>query len=80
MATIQKIGMPRNKKEIQSFLGKVNFLRRFITNFVEVVKYITNMLRKDSNFKWSAEAEKAFANIKKSLTEAPVLVSPKFSK
>ena len=26
--TIQQIGLPRNKKEIQSFLGKVNFLRR----------------------------------------------------
>ena len=36
VATIQQIGLPKNKKEIQSFLGKVNFLRRFITNFVEV--------------------------------------------
>ena len=50
VAAIQKIGLPRNKKEIQSFLGKVNFLRRFITNFVEVVKYINNMLRKDNTF------------------------------
>jgi hypothetical protein len=33
VVSIQQIGLPRNKKEIQSFLGKVNFLRRFITNF-----------------------------------------------
>ena len=45
---IQQISFPRNKKDIQSFLGKVNFLRRFITNFVEVVKYINNMLKKDN--------------------------------
>ena len=51
VATIQKIDICRNKKEIQSFLGKLNFLRRFITNFVEVVKYITNMLRKDRGIK-----------------------------
>ena len=77
---IQKIGMPRNKKEIQSFLDKVNFLRRFITNYVEVVKYITNMLKKDSNFKWSVEARKSFVDIKKALTKAHVLVSPNFAK
>jgi hypothetical protein len=29
---ILKIGTPRSKKEVQSFLGKVNFLRRFIPN------------------------------------------------
>lgn len=51
MASIHKIGLPRNKKEIQSFLGKVNFLRRLITNFVEVVKYVNNMLKKDNNVK-----------------------------
>jgi hypothetical protein len=31
--------LPRSKKEIQSFLGKINFLRRFISNFVELVNF-----------------------------------------
>jgi hypothetical protein len=43
---IQKIAIPRTKKEIQSFIGKVNFLRKFISNFAKIMKYITNMLRK----------------------------------
>ena len=64
VAAIQQIGLTRNKKEIQSFLGKVNFLRRFITNFVEVVKYINNLLKKDNTFKWSKEAKQSFVNIK----------------
>ena len=72
--------MPRNKKEIQSFLGKVNFLRRFITNFAEVVKYVNNMLKKDNNFKWLVEAKKSFTNVKKSLYKASILVSPNFDK
>ena len=55
-------------------------MRRFITNFAEVVKYITNMLRKDSDFKWSVEAKKYFVDIMKALTKALVLVSPNFSK
>ena len=80
VVAIQQIGLPRNKKEIQSFLGKVNFLRRFITNFVEVVKYINSMLKKDNTFQWSKEAKQSFTNIKHALYEAHVLVSPNFGK
>jgi hypothetical protein len=32
---IQALSLPITKKEIQSFLGKINFLRRFASNFVE---------------------------------------------
>ena len=80
VATIQQIGLPRNKKEIQSFLGKVNFLRRFIRNFAEVVKYINSMLKKDNTFQWSKEAKQSFVSIKQALSKALVLVSPNFDK
>ena len=45
---IHKISIPRSKKYIQSFLGKINFIRGFIPNFAELIKHITGMLRKDS--------------------------------
>ena len=55
-------------------------MRRFITNIVEVVKYITNMLRKYSSIKWIVEAKQSFYDIKKALTKALMLVSPNFAK
>lgn len=76
---IQKVNLPRNRKEIQSFLGKVNFLRRFIPNFAKIVKNITCMLGKDQEIKWDAEAKYYFIAIKLSLTEALVLAIPYFS-
>jgi hypothetical protein len=51
-----------------------------VSNFDELVKYITAMLRKDSEIKWTVEARDSFDQIKKSLTEALVLVSPDYSK
>jgi hypothetical protein len=72
--------LPRNKKEIQSFLGKINLLRRFITNFIEVVKDLTDMLKNDSEVKWSSEARYSFDQINKSFGEALVLISPEYSK
>jgi hypothetical protein len=65
---------------VQSFLGKVNFLRRCIPNLAEIIKHITNMLRKGSEIKWTREARKSFEDIKVALTKAPVLASPNFAK
>jgi hypothetical protein len=77
---ILKIDTPRSKKEVQSFLGKVNFLRIFIPNLAEIIKHITCMLRKGNEIKWSLEANKSFEDIKVALTKAHVLASPDFTK
>ena len=77
---ILKIGTPKSKKEVQSFLGKVNFLRRFIPNMTKIINHITNMLNKGSEIKWTHEARKSFEDIKVALTKAPVLASPNFEK
>jgi hypothetical protein len=77
---IETLAVPRNVKEIQSFLGKINFLRRFVPNFAEIVKLITDMLRKNSEVKWTTEARASFDHIKKVISEAPVLASPDYLK
>ena len=43
---ILKVEEPRSKKEAQSFIGQVNFLRRFIPSFAETLMNINNMLKK----------------------------------
>jgi len=76
---IQQIDLPRNKKEIQSFNGKMNFLRHFVPNLAEHLKEVTNMLKKDSQVKWTEEAVKSFNLVKLALSSAPVLVSPDYT-
>jgi hypothetical protein len=77
---IQTLSLPRSRKEVQSFLGKINFLRRFVSNFVELLKHITSMLMKGNEVKWTVEPRESFSHIKKSLIVAPMLVSPDYSK
>ena len=48
---IRTLSLPRSRKEFQSFLGKINFLRRFVSNFVELMKHITVMIRKGNEVK-----------------------------
>ena len=77
---ILQISHPRNIKELQSFIGKINFLRSFIPNLAELLRNITNMLKKEQGVKWTLEAKKSFELVKQALTKTPVLISPDFSK
>jgi len=77
---ILQIPYPRNIKELQALLGKINFLRRFIPNLAELTRSLSNMLKKDAKVKWSLEAKQAFESLKFSLTQAPILTSPQFDK
>eukprot|EP00253_Pinus_taeda_P003174 PITA_03174 len=73
---ILQIPHPRNIKELQAFLGKINFLRRFIPNLAELIRLLNNMLKKDYKVKWKIEAKLAFEEIKIALTRTPVLTCP----
>ena len=44
---IDKIQKPKSVKGIQSFFGQINFLRRFVTNFAEIIRPISKMLKRD---------------------------------
>ena len=77
---ILNIQPPRNIKELQAFLGKINFLRRFISNLAEIIKDLNNMLKKDSSIKWTIKAKKYFESIKQALTNTPVLISTDYTK
>jgi hypothetical protein len=57
---IQRLSLLRSKKDIQSLLDKINFVRRFVPNFVKLVKHITCMLKKGSEIKWIDDARNSF--------------------
>jgi ribonuclease HI len=77
---ILKVEHPRNLKELQFFIGQINFLRRFIPNLAELLRNITNMLKKDIKIKWDSESRQSFEQVKRALIEVPVLISPDFTK
>ncbi|KAM1404936.1 hypothetical protein ACFX2I_013375 [Malus domestica] len=70
---------PTTKKQLQSLLGKINFLRRFISNSTGKMKASSTLLKlKDSDkFEWGDEHQAAFTQIKVSFTMPLVLVPPR---
>jgi hypothetical protein len=58
---------------MHSFFGRINFVRRFIPYFVEIVKPLQRMIKKDVQFKWKPVDKEAFKNIKATIVAAPYL-------
>jgi ribonuclease HI len=82
MKAIDEVVPPTNLKELQSLLGKINFVRRFISNLSQKVLPFYPMLRvkNGQKFVWGDEQQKAFNEIKEYMKEPPLLVPPQLNK
>ncbi|KAK3570720.1 hypothetical protein QTP86_025263 [Hemibagrus guttatus] len=68
---------PTTVKELQRFLGFVNFYRQFIKNYSSIANPLTSLLQnKSKSLAWSPAAEEAFNTLKKAFTTAPLLIHP----
>jgi hypothetical protein len=77
---ISKLPPPSSKKSMQSFLGQINFVRRFVPSFSKMVRPLQNLIKKDVQYHWGPQESQVFDSIKKSIVEAPSLISPDFSR
>ena len=71
--TIQEWLTPRCLKDIQVFLGFINFYRRFIQDYSKITTSLTRLSCKSVPWHWSPECNSAFQRLKLSFTTAPVL-------
>ena len=64
---------------MQIFLSFMNFYRRFIYHYSQIVELLTNLLKrsikgiKTESFDWPVEAEKTFRRLREVFTKAPLL-------
>lgn len=77
---IRNFPSPTSLKQTRRLLGMTGWYQRFINNYAEIVSPITNLLKKNSKFSWTPEAQLSFDKLKYLLTTAPVLINPDYSK
>ena len=56
------------------------YYRKFVQGFSSIAKPLTQLLKKDNKFDWTAQCEESFQELKKRLVTAPVLTMPDVSK
>ncbi|KAG8486695.1 hypothetical protein CXB51_020171 [Gossypium anomalum] len=73
---IQELPPPRTQKEARGFLGRLNYIARFISQLTEKCDPIFRLLKKHNPGVWDEECQKTFDKVKQYLSNAPVLTPP----
>ena len=60
---------PSTQKQLESFLGSIHDLTKFIPNLANLCKDFRKLLQKDTNFVWLEHHEYAFNKIKDSIRQ-----------
>ncbi|XP_020208360.1 uncharacterized protein LOC109793305, partial [Cajanus cajan] len=67
---------PATVKEVQQLTGRMTSLSRFLSKVADKSLPLFQYLRKNDRFAWTKECEKAFGELKQSLTSPPILSKP----
>jgi len=67
---------PRTEKQVRGFLGRLNYIARFIVQLTPTCEPIFKLLRKNQAVLWNNNCQEAFEKIKQSLVNPPVLMPP----
>lgn len=70
---ISKMEKPRNIRHVKTFLQTCSWFRKFIPNFSDVARPLTDLLKKNASWVWKDNQNSAFLELKRLLISAPIL-------
>ena len=66
----------RTERQVRGFLGRLNYIARFISQLTAICESLFKLLRKNQTDRWNEDCQEAFGRIKKCLMNPPVLMPP----
>jgi len=76
VSVVNDFPVPRNVKQVHSFLGLCNYYRKFVRGFAKIAAPLNQLTRKSTPFVWDEHCQTTFDTLKQALTEAPILAYP----
>ena len=64
---ISAMPAPRNEREVRGFIGKIQYISRFISKLTATCDPLFKLLKKDQRFVWDDPCQHAFEKIKEYL-------------
>ena len=78
--TIKAFPRPTTKKELQRFLGLVNYYRQFVKGMATTAGPLYGLTAKDARWEWTQIHEDAFNDLRSALTGRPLLAFPQWTR
>ena len=75
MEAVKTWPVPQNVTELRSFLG-FSYYRKFIPNFSKIACPLIKLTQKGNKFDWTPDCQKAFKDLKRCVTQPPILGYP----
>ena len=67
------VQVPSSKREVNHFMGLVNYFGRYIADFASISAPLNELRQKAKSFEWGEPHQAAFERLKKLLSEYPVV-------
>ena len=80
VAAILAFPVPSVVVQLQSFIGLVNYYRRFVPQLATIAAPLYKLLKKGVPFQWDAAQQQAFSALKEAIIHDPILRLPNFDK
>ena len=77
---IINVPKPNTKKQLQRFLGMVNYLHKYIPSLQLQLKPLYHLTEKNVKWNWTNECNESFESIKTQISSIDLLVHPDFNK
>ncbi|CAF1515164.1 unnamed protein product [Adineta ricciae] len=71
---IVRMPVPQNIKQLEAFIGKVNYYGNFIENFSAKCKVLNTLRQSDVTWHWSTQCQQAFESLLNEISSATLLV------
>jgi hypothetical protein len=77
---MENLERPTDLRTLRGVLGLFSYYRKFVKDFSSIAKPMTELLKKEVEFIWEEKQQKAFNELKRRLTIAPILGYPDYNK
>lgn len=78
LKSIAEYPVPKNVSELRAFLGIAGYYRRFVQSFATVASPLTALLKKQTIYRWTPDAQESFEGLKARLISHPILRCPDY--
>ena len=68
--------IPKNVKQVRSFVGLCSYYRKFVPKFASIAKPLHKLTELNTKFIWDEKCQKSFDTLKQALISSPILAFP----